>query len=493
MKKNIRKDIKKNFPIKIFIEMFNIDTKNNNAIIGDFLNEHFNTLENYKQIEKNYELILDLKTFARYKSGEKKNKIIIEMIKDKHFDKLKEYKNFKSSSLILLIDDIFFEFCLKSLKEIFIDNNIYINQNLGTYFLLNITKKSNNNKEFYFKGEIPGFKDINLDKCFNIDNFLTYVINLKNLDLSKEINSLNIYDPYKDKDKYFVTVHISSENNEKFLRITYNNLSKDITKLFEDNKNKYNKILLIYYLDDYNKQEIDYIQKYFLNCEKVETIIAENKDYSKELESEKNNILSDGNIEFIYNNKTNYIYHSYLIDNNKNIRLNKDSIIDNVVFSIFKKIDNIEKNKIENILIEENYGIISLYISENYKKSNITLVGKDFDNSIIKYISKNINNNIDKKNNLNIIEYLSNSVKTYDIIILANQNFPSNNNYFEEKQLKVIKEHLKKEGRFYIALNLRSELMINSAFLKFSTNFTVSPIEFLRLCEYLFECKNFKE
>ena len=215
-------------------------------------------------------------------------------------------------------------------------------------------------------------------------------------------------------------------------------------------------------------------------------------NYSKELKSEKNNILISGNKRYIYNNKTNYIYHSYLVDNNKNIKLNKDSIIDNVVSSIFKKIDNIEENKCENILIEEYYGIISLYISENYKKSNITLVGKDFDNSIIKYIYKNINNNIDKKSNLNIIEYLSNTEKTYDIIILANQIFPPNNNYFEERQLKIIKENLKKKGRFYIILNLRSELMIKSAFWIFSTNFTVSPIEFLRLCEYLFEC-NFKE
>ena len=90
--------------------MFSIDTKENNAIIGDFFNENFNTLENYKHIEKNYELILDLKTFARYKSGEKKNQFISEMIKDKHFDKLNEYENFKSSSLILLIDDIFLNF-----------------------------------------------------------------------------------------------------------------------------------------------------------------------------------------------------------------------------------------------------------------------------------------------------------------------------------------------------------------------------------------------
>ena len=215
-------------------------------------------------------------------------------------------------------------------------------------------------------------------------------------------------------------------------------------------------------------------------------------DYSIELKSEKNNILISGDKGYICNNKTNYIYHSYLVDNNKNIKLNKDSIIDKVVSSIFKIMDNIEENKLENILIEEYYGIISLYISENYKKSNITLVGKDFDNSIIKYISKNINNNIDKKNDLNIIEYLSNTEKTYDIIILANQNFPPNNNYFEEKQLKIIKEHLQKNGRFYIILNLRSELMIKSAFWIFSADFTVSPIEFLKLCEYLFEC-NFKE
>lgn len=489
MRKNINKDIIQNFEIHEIIDKLKIKNKGSNAIIGGYFNENFTTFEKFKEIQKEYQLILDIKTFIRYSPCENSSKIL-NIIKTKYSDNCAIYPFLKCSTLILLIDKIFFEFYLKELKNKLEEKNIIIKPILDKYFLVEITKKSDEISKFDFEIEIPLINgNINLDRCINLSNLLNYLYELGNIDLSKNLISFQIYDPYSDTDKY----SISTFNNEtikekKFLIILYNDLSDGVNKIIKDNEDKYNNILIIYGLYNSSIDEINSIGKYFFKNEKFDKIVANPPTYSKELLTENKTIFSIGDKRIIYDNINEKICYYYKIDIKDNkILLNKESIIDQMIYYLFDMNKN-DENKIKDILIEETLSIISLYFSENNKNSRIELLEKGNDKQIIEHISKNIENNIIKVTEPNIIEYLPKNNPKYDLIIIENQIFPSEDNYLQKEKLYIIKDHLKEKGKVYFCLYLSNKYVINLVTSQLSEAFIVTQVIIVSPGQYLIEC-----
>jgi len=487
MRKNIHKDIIKNFKIFEIIDKLIIKNKESNAIIGKYFLEYFTTFEKFKEIEKEYQLILDIKTFIRYSPCENASKIL-NIIKQEYSDNFEIYPFLKCSTLILLIDQIFFEFYLKELKNKLKENNIIIKPILGKYFLVEITKKLDKESKFDFEIKIPSINgNINLDKCINFSNLLKYLYELGNIDFSKNLVNFHVYDPYSDTDKYSIST-FNNKGKENFLLIIYNDLSDNVEKIIEDNGNKYNKILIVYGLYDSSENEINSIGTYFFKSDKFDTITANTLTHANELVTENKTIFSIDDKRIIYDNINKRICYYYKIDIKENkILLDKKSINDQIIYYLYDMNKN-DENEIKDILIEETLSIISLYFSENNKNSRIEFLEKGNDKQIIEHISKNIENEIIKVNEPNIIEYLSKNNTKYDVIIIENQKYPSEDNYLQKEKLNIIKEHLKENGKVYFCLHLSNKYMVNPVTVQLNETFQVIQIILISPCQYLIEC-----
>ena len=479
-KKNIQKEIIKSDIILKEINKFDIKNtkKEENLIIGEFQNPNFTTLSKlFKINKKDYNIIIDSQSFCKL-SYKKENNEFIEIIKKKHFDKLKQYTLIGNIKSLVLIVDFVFILNIKEIMETYFENkNVVINPVLNHLFILNFNDNFNNKDNFPKENEIIFSDDIfaklvtnkmNLIAFKDISNFINYYFETKNLDYNNVVK-FPLYNPLTNGTDFYITIKVTEQKNEKLLIMTVDPIY-EYDDLFLDFEKEYRYILIIY-KTHYIKVEEDTLEKisnFFFKELKYETETGEIQDDEKIIFENSSKSIK------LYEEK----YKAFILDKNeqrlqcqfkgimdkKTFRIDINEITDKNILNIIKAIPKFRNDKKINVLIEEPFNIIYKYLKSIYNNGNFVLLSDEKNNEIKEFISTKESNEI---NNINLFSYIiSQKNKEYfDIIILENNCFPDNKNdiipktLFEGPNLKNIRDHLTEGGIFCFHLLLKNKYL----------------------------------
>ena len=351
----------------------------------------------------------------------------------------------------------------------------------------------------------------------------------------------NIYDPYTNKDKYDITAYNNTNTNGSLLIIYYDDLSaNNVRKIFNEKKNLYDKIIVIYNIlyNIYNENEIMSIGRFFFETINIDIIKVNNVEYSEEFKSKNYTILSKDKNRVIYNHTEKKILYYYNVDKNNNIilenindaklsklcleydnhvkerdacnsnsgkgekekeknidaniqkDLNNEIKIDNTTNTGNKK-DICNESKEKNILIVEPFAWISLFFAEKFKTAKISCLEEGDDEEIIDHITKNLSG-IEKILSDNIIEYLNQTKKYYDLFIFDQKLHQSDKTIIDSDKLKIIEQYLTDNGKVFIIVNVDNNYEFDNISTIISKYFNIYSIEITNPCEYMFFCSKIK-
>ena len=378
LRKNIKKKIMKNSMLLNYLHNIVVSqNKEKNIIIGNYIHEKFTTYEKLPLSNNTYENIVDLSTYLRTDNIPNEERII-EAINNKHENNLDKYTYVKFSKLSFLADTIFYNNCLKKFESQFKGKYILSKSLLDVgLFLLTLESKEENNLNTKIESQItiPGLiGNVNMDKCSNLTNFNNYLTEIRQINFSENFVYLHIYNPYKDKDEFFISTFHNDIQNNKLLIVTYNDLSTIQDNLLNNYKKENQYVLLIFDRNDSSDEIINSIANYFFKNVETQIVRTEKLLCKKVIDIEGKQILnSENNINIIYNQRFNHIHYLYRIKKEKEIiNLDKQAIIDKNINALYKSISS--QSKIKNILIEEPLSIISLYLKNIFTSANIVML-----------------------------------------------------------------------------------------------------------------------
>jgi len=349
-----------------------IKEQEKNILIGNYCDKNFITFEKFYKIKNNYDIVLDIKTFARYLIQDENTTNLLkeDEILEKHSENLNEYPNYNYNLFILIVDKIFFLNLYENLKSKFKYNYTNIIPILNQFFWVEMKNNMNRETSTVFQLLIPGYTEfIDLDKCIDISHFFKYYSDLTRINLSEKLMNFNLYDPYTDKTEFILFIYHNNVNNDKLIIILYHKFSKNIDELVDEKCQNYKYVLLIYHCYILEENVIKSIISYFFKNKDYEEVIADNNEYTLEIKTEFNQILMEEN----KNNENNCINNN--INDNDNINNNDININD--------KNNNINNFISDNRLIMDNK---TFRIKYQYKvdKINSINLNRDFIKDMIK-------------------------------------------------------------------------------------------------------------
>ena len=496
LKKNIKKKIIKNSVLLNYLQnMIVSENKEKNIIIGNYNHEKFITFEKFPLSNNTYEIIVDLSTFLRTDNSQKEEKII-EIIKNKHENNLDKYTHVKFQKLLILSDTIFYNNFVSRFEAQF-KGKIVLSKYLLDSDLFLLSLEFNKDKITIPESQItiPGIIGyVNMDKCTNLLNFNNYLKEIKQINVSQNFVDLHIYNPYQDKDEFFISFfHNNDVQNEKLLIVTYN----DLAAIPDNNLNNYKKenqyLLLIFDRKESSEKIINSIADYFFK--NVETKIERTLKllYKIVIEQGDNQILKSDNNIIIYNKRFNHGHYLYRLKKEKEI--DRTVILDENIKALLKYL-KIQGN-IKTILIEEPLSIISLYLKNIFPDSKLVMLQSYFEKSIRKKFREGIQINFELNTKKNVIKYLQDGDNKYDAIILENNTFPDEKNdiipnreYLKQENLSLFVAHLNNDGRIYFHVLIKNKYLLNV--IKEEIEKSLSIINIIKLfpLEYLIICSH---
>ena len=416
-------------------ELIKQDKKN--FIIGQYYFDSFKTINNLISSKIEFNILIDFKTFIRL-TYSKENLLLVDDIKDKYKEDLNLLSTLKINKLILLVDFVFIldikEIMTKYLKKknllIKIANN---GKNILFLLLFQEQKNTENKYSLLFEENILSYDKVDLNEISNLSFFLNY-----SYEIIKSINNDNLdyfplYDPFIEKNHYFLSIiKTKAVKNEEIAVIVCGPLIdyEDLLLQIYENDYKYIMILFQSYYFEYNKSICNYISHFYFKKDADFTIqIPEMMEtiYNSEMiyltffgDPSKNNVAIIDKIKARVLFKMNVKINSN--NNNKKYTIDTNKIIDKNIKILFEKV-NLKNSKDNDILIEEPYNIIYLYLINKYNISNVILLNpeKNEDNQNIQSI---ISTNENKSINEYLLQYLKNKKDVkYDLIISGNNQY----------------------------------------------------------------------
>jgi len=474
IKKKIKKAIRKK-PYNIYLNNkikeneTLINKSNSNYIIGNYYNNSFLTRQKLGSYEKQFNVLIDFKTFIRL-TYSKENMRFIKDIEDKYWNKLKELSEFKINKLILLVDFVFFSNINDIMNTYFKDKNVIINPifvESDILFLLTFSDKKTSNSNFIFNENILSFERINMKEVSKILNFINYYCQINNSIGKNNLVYFPLYNPIEDRNHYFFSIITTSSLKEEIVALICKPLIdfEDLSLQMYKEQYKYIIILFQSYYFEIREDICNIISKFYFkkNAEfiiplpEIQKIIFENE---KKLltffgDASKKNVA-------IIDKLNNRIPHKFRVvvekNNNNNYPIDLKNIIDKKINIIFENI-KIKNKETTKILIEEQYNLIYTYFHFKYDKSNIVLLNaikNEGEQDIRKIITTNEITGI----NQYLFEYMNqNPNELFDLIISVENVFFEKESSVKHKFLKKdrlmnIKSHLKEKGIFCFYLFL---------------------------------------
>ena len=352
-------------------------------------------------------------------------------------------------------------------------------------------KEKNENSESQIN--IPGLIGyVDFDKCTNLFNFNSYLSELKMINTLENLVDFHIYNPYKDKDEFFISTFNNDIKNNKLLILIYNDLSPIETKLLDYYKKENQYVLLIFDRNNSPNNIIYSISKYFYKNVDSRIEKAEKLLYKEIVDAGEKLILKSEINNIIYNSRANHIQYLYRIKK-EIINLDSNAIIDKNIIPLYESL--YKQGEIKNILIEEPLSIISLYLKHNFKKLNIFMLESYCEKNIRKNMRAGVKIDFSSNKNKNILEYLKDGKNKYDAIILENNRFPDEKNdiipdreYLKQENLTIFNDHLNDKGIIYFHVLIKNKYLYNFVKEEIEKQFsiinstTLFPLEYLLIC-----------
>ena len=469
----------------------------NNYIIGNYKNNSFQNIKIKKlnSIKNKFNVILDFQTFIRLDYTEK-NFDLINDIKEKHLEKIKIFSKKEVNKLILVVDFIFV-LLIKEIKENYFKNKAITIKPItvksqclkeeNIFYIISF--ENSNSNSIIFKDDIILYNEIDIQKISDVNNFIRFYYELKNIDPQKDLEDFPIYEPITEKSDLYIDIRKTDCKNGKIIALiveSFYNIEDLNLGIYE---NSYTYIILLYqgYFFDFPKEKCQLYSKYFLKNENSETIILspgissvmeENNIYLgifDDVDKCKAVLIDEKNFFILFKFKLLRKNESDNIEI-ENYKLNTNNIIDKNIKIIMEKL-KFTNNKNFNVLIDEPFNIINNYVKSNYKKLKITLLSKENNKNIKSKISTTENNEI----NGNILSYLINNENdTFNIIISVYPTFDIENN------IKLINEHLKQGGVFCFYMFSKNKYLMEGKKKEIEDVFNVSL--FFNHSYYIFIC-----